>query len=393
VYDRYFTHPDREGGTIWLGLVLLLAMLWSYYSAGLTLIMAMCLAADLCRRRDWRHLRRLIVMVSLSLVPLALVSIPYIGHALQQQSVSPAVAPGTSASQRWLIVGYVARFLFANVNWITLGLLAVGLPRVLSHRRAHPGVYLGLSLVTVGTLGAILLHLLVVEPRESVVTRMLALPLTFFRYRWRLIVLADVGAVALAGYGLHLILSSARWRAPARAMLICVVVGGILYRAAGLGAHPITPFPTMAPKVYAWLAEHGEGRPVLEWPYPHPFPALSRDALHQSDAMLGSVFHWLPLLNGYTGYPPPWRRALFRIANGIQDPARLRDLVAATHVRWIVWRGAAGELPPFHQNPLVRSVAQFDGAVIYRVEVTAGANDVHDRLRRWDRQALGALRR
>jgi hypothetical protein len=58
-----------------------------------------------------------------------------------------------------------------------------------------------------------------------------------------------------------------------------------------------------------------------------------------------------------------------------------------------VWRGAAGELPPFHQNPLVRSVAQFDGAVIYRVEVTAGANDVHDRLRRWDRQALGALRR
>src|SRR5439155_1417539 len=70
---------------------------------------------------------------------------------------------------------------------------------------------------------------------------------------------------------------------------------------------------------YRWLAEHGEHRPVLE--LPAFLSPMDLDQLLASGRyMVASTLHWSPLVNGYTGHPPPSYALLAPPARRLPDP-------------------------------------------------------------------------
>jgi len=60
------------------------------------------------------------------------------------------------------------------------------------------------------------------------------------------------------------------------------------------------PYPNVPPPLYAWLAQQPRGV-VAEFPMPVP------EALPGDEARYAymSTFHWMPGVNGYSGYYPP----------------------------------------------------------------------------------------
>ena len=87
---------------------------------------------------------------------------------------------------------------------------------------------------------------------------------------------------------------------------------------------------TAAPPEYRWLAEHGAGGAVLELP-------ASIEDLHRSSLyMYYSTVHWLPLLNGYTPYPPRSFVSVMEAAKGLPRPEALETVLARAPARWIV---------------------------------------------------------
>jgi hypothetical protein len=144
--------------------------------------------------------------------------------------------------------------------------------------------------------------------------------------------LATLGTIALAGLGLA-------WL---RAQLLSggrrVVAGALAAVASATFLFELTPWTfgpswvpvgAAVPPAYQWLAAHGDGGPLLELP-------LQRiNLLRESRYMYYSTYHWLPLLNGYSSYPPASWLALADATGRLPDPAALDD-VLALHPRWIL---------------------------------------------------------
>lgn len=65
---------------------------------------------------------------------------------------------------------------------------------------------------------------------------------------------------------------------------------------------PLTAMPSKAPPIYRWLALQPRGTVTLELPAPRPDALPEMDPFYQYH----SIFHWQPLVNGYSGhyYPP-----------------------------------------------------------------------------------------
>jgi hypothetical protein len=63
---------------------------------------------------------------------------------------------------------------------------------------------------------------------------------------------------------------------------------------------PLLAYSNTPPPLYAWLARQPRAV-VLELPVPRP------DSLPGDEARYGymSTFHWMPLVNGYSGFYPP----------------------------------------------------------------------------------------
>jgi hypothetical protein len=98
--------------------------------------------------------------------------------------------------------------------------------------------------------------------------------------------------------------------------LTALVCAGVL---AEYAVAPLTlvPYPNEAPPLYEMLARLPAG-PVIEFPIPKP------DAPPHHDARFAymSTFHWMPLLNGYSGfYPPSYYRRLVRLARFPDEPS------------------------------------------------------------------------
>lgn len=86
---------------------------------------------------------------------------------------------------------------------------------------------------------------------------------------------------------------------------------------------------------HRWLAKHADSGPVLDLPVPKS-AMDGRAMLATGRAMLGSTLHWFPLLNGYSGHPPPGHAETVALARRLPDPEALRDLCSQTSLRWIV---------------------------------------------------------
>jgi hypothetical protein len=88
--------------------------------------------------------------------------------------------------------------------------------------------------------------------------------------------------------------------------------------------------PMSPPPVYAWLAAQPRGV-VLEWPMPPPDELWAFETEYQ----LLSIYHWRPLVNGYSGSAP---RSYLQIWRQLQEfpSAPSVDRLRQLGVRWVV---------------------------------------------------------
>jgi len=165
-------------------------------------------------------------------------------------------------------------------------------------------------------------------------------PLRFFRYPMRFAVLVGFGTALLAASLLQSVYGRLG-RTAGRAAVATVALAILATRAWHLSGPGIAEFTGQTDPAYEMVARvavsKGPG-PLLELPMIDPL-ADKDDALgSETEAMLGSTRHWLPLIAGFTGYQPPHRPLVLRQAERLPDAAALQRLVDLTHVRWILLR-------------------------------------------------------
>src|SRR6266542_2187889 len=86
----------------------------------------------------------------------------------------------------------------------------------------------------------------------------------------------------------------------------------------------LVPFPNTPPPLYAWLAKQPRGV-VAEFPMP------AEDTVQGIEPRYAymSTFHWMPIVNGYSGYYPPSYLSRLGPMNKIPDNFAVQALVRA----------------------------------------------------------------
>jgi hypothetical protein len=157
------------------------------------------------------------------------------------------------------------------------------------------------------------------------------------RASYRLAITALVGACVLAGVAFHELAARLPGRAT-RLALAAALVGGIWVGYAqpvqllGVTRSPLEPYPTIAmrpPTGPIGTALLGSTGPLLELP-------IGPNALGHAAAMVQSIYHRHPLLNGYSGYYPESHLRTLELACRLPDRDALDELVRTTGVEWIL---------------------------------------------------------
>jgi hypothetical protein len=157
------------------------------------------------------------------------------------------------------------------------------------------------------------------------VVREIAWPYRGLRVPARMFVVVSTALSVLAGFALAR-LGTARWRRliPAAAALLAFVEAASI--PIPLNAAPIKPVNTLD-----FLASRPPG-PVAHWPLPN---AANIGITWDPKYMYFSVYHWRPLLNGYSGYHPDSYLQFLRRTAGFPDPGAVAAMQRAG-VRYLV---------------------------------------------------------
>ncbi|MEO5738972.1 MAG: hypothetical protein ABIS29_00060, partial [Vicinamibacterales bacterium] len=213
----------------------------------------------------------------------------------------------------------------------------------------------------------------------SFVARILALPrelairivpgFEYLRDEYRFLTLASLGVYGLAAIGMEAGFRALQRRSNAIAVL--AIASLFLFAGAPLASlqFPLREAPStnVPPAVYHWLRDHGEGGPVLEL----PMSKNRTDDYLEAGYMFNSTYHWLPLINGYTGHPPRAHYEKIRnLVSRLPDENSVEELRYLTRLRWIVihdalyqYFGAGG----WEKSPHFKQIGDFDGG--YLIEV------------------------
>ncbi|MGH7895461.1 MAG: hypothetical protein ACREQL_12390, partial [Candidatus Binatia bacterium] len=252
------------------------------------------------------------------------------------------------------------------LTWTATGLGIVALVR---HRGAPRGALATLLVAgIVLSLGpiALLPHLPWQIPLPYRLLQAVVPGFSVMRAPQRMGVIATVATIALAALGLGWLRARLRARnhptlaatlplLVAAAVLVEVRPWGLAVREMRVGAS--------LPPAYQWLAENGAGGPLLE------LPLYRIDLQRESLYMYYSTFHWLPLLNGYSSYPPSSWRELAEAAAKLPAP-EAADAVLAHGPRWVLLHRDA--VPPRDRTrweevlaERLQRVADFGDTVLY----------------------------
>jgi hypothetical protein len=274
-----------------------------YYGIFLATLLALSALLLLCAARGDVWKRGLATLLVAALVGAAAIAPYVVPYAKTRQQV------GTRSAEQVLEFGArPSSYLVATDTNLLYGERSA--PRGRPERRLFPGL-LAVLLAIVG--------LLLRRPSNEAIVYLIALTAAFemslglrgysftFLYEHvplfnalrapaRLGIFVVFFLALLAAYG-HAALQDAlpkRWRSSLAAAIAAVLL--MEYWVAPLR---LVPFPNTPPPLYAWLAQQPRGL-VVEFPMPLP------DALpgHEPRYAYMSTFHWMPLLNGYSGYYP-----------------------------------------------------------------------------------------
>jgi hypothetical protein len=139
---------------------------------------------------------------------------------------------------------------------------------------------------------------------------------------------------------------------------------------------------------YDWLARNARDGALLELP--------SGSVTSIANRMVLSTFHWRPLIDGYSAYPPLTRRYLFRMADELPSQQALQELVDQVDLRWLLVH-----LAPFSpaerdawlaSPPGLALVERWDDVLLFEVTLPI-ARDRRELLRRTDRTLDGLEQR
>jgi hypothetical protein len=153
-----------------------------------------------------------------------------------------------------------------------------------------------------------------------------------------------LGVLAARGCAALCLVIPARGRRPVLAALTAAVL--LEYWVAPL---PLVRYENEPPALYAWLARQEPGV-VAEFPMP------PTDGLPYQEPWYAymSTFHWMPLVNGYSGfYPPSYLRRL-EILQGFPDAESIQEL-RAVGVRYLIVH--SGSYTPEERVTIVESLA------------------------------------
>ena len=201
-----------------------------------------------------------------------------------------------------------------------VGTLALALAAVsLLFRRT---VRVAASLVILGLIAADLS--LGVNGVSYTVVRSLAPPLDSFRALARFGVFVLLSVAVLAGLAVDHI-RAAITRPAARHAVVGIVLAGMLVEYWSAPVVVSQP-PLEAPAVHEWLATQSRTI-VLELPTPTPDSLWKYETTYQ----FLSIYHWQPLVNGYSGYAP---RSYVRMLEAVDDfPSETAlNFLSAQHV-------------------------------------------------------------
>jgi hypothetical protein len=148
-------------------------------------------------------------------------------------------------------------------------------------------------------------------------------PIRGMRVPARFSVILAISLVVLAGFGVKRLLNQARSRA-VRAVMFAVLVAGVLIDLRPrLELMAVWPEP---PPIYAPLA--GRTDVVLaEFPFEQHRPLVTNEI----PFLYFSIWHWQPMINGYSGFIPSGHERLIGDVRGFPD-ARAIDALRARNV-------------------------------------------------------------
>jgi len=203
---------------------------------------------------------------------------------------------------------------------------------------------------------------------------LLASPLRFFRVPWRFVVLAGFGGSLLAAAALD---GASRLLGPRAGAVASLVVAALAVGSTRIAPFGLDAIDGQVNPVYDEVARVARARgpgPLLELPIDKGRDALdgSESRVPVGDSMVGATRHGLPLVWGFTGYPPAHEPILRRMIGSLDRPGTLADVVDLTHVRWILLRPAGEWADPGRRERILRLpatevVASRDGWDLLRV--------------------------
>ena len=142
-------------------------------------------------------------------------------------------------------------------------------------------------------------------------------------------ILVSFALAVLAGFGADRI--TRRRAAFTGALVLATALELVVW--GGPGTVPgwnLSPMPPL-PRAYQMLASLPRG-PVVDF----PFAYRRTDYQQHARAMFWSVFHWQPLVNGYSDVIPEDFREIALPINGFPDAASF-EILRARRVRYVVW--------------------------------------------------------
>lgn len=380
IVDR--RRPTFAALLLWIGLAA--STLCSYYVGYAAFVLAGVYAVmrlPSARPALGSAVVRLAIAGGLAAVVVGLVTIPYI--MLQQSGALPdhtrdsfnslafwaVLKFGIGGLLQWFVLPLregIPQYLTATA--MLLALAAIGL-----HRRAPRG-----ALVATAVTGVVLFLGPSVPnpwaPGESIslpyeVLAAVVPGFSAMRAPQRFGCLTTLAIVGLAGIGLATVRArlaqAGRGRIAAALPLLLAATLVVEVRPRKLGALPVSTVGT-TPEAAAWLRAHGEGGALLNLPF-------NRHDLHRESGYLyESIFHWLPIVNGYAAYPPTAYVEVGDIAFGMPSAEALQGILARVDVRWVLLHLKAIP-PPWRASwttPLDASltrVGEWSDAILYEV--------------------------
>lgn len=361
--DRAVTARSLSWGFAAGGLIAL-QMMCSYYFLYLVVVLVGCyFVADLSvrgirdRGRAWAALSAAVAVPALVVTPLSLPYLEaraagYFDNAVQKVLLSPEIGAeiGAKIAAYQAAIGSPDVIVRGQIGLGTAGLALLALIAVASalRRGQHDELVRAsaLALTAAVAFGAAVGRLGLAGWLRPYAWMEAAIPgFSLMRVPSRFGILASFCLSGLAGLGVAAADDVARRVARTtteRVILMCVLGGfaaaAVLSPLVQRNPPRLLPIPVQAqvPAVYRWLARNGKGAPLLELPGVPARPSFLAHGRADAMTMYFSTYHWLPTINGYSGYIPDFSHALQEQAALLPDPEALRRLVSCAQLRWIL---------------------------------------------------------